>query len=344
VSAIVMACSGGNDAKDAQASSSAGAASSQIDLTPTTRPSEEPITLAQPRLPEIQPVGKFGGVTIDATHDIDWTIVAFGRVWIAGLGRGMGLLDARTGRTLGSVSVPQGPCAAPAVGFGAVWTATCKSEGVVRIDARKARVTGQVQLSVPQSESSIGAGEGAVWAITSGSDCSACVVARIDPKTVRITDRFTVPVGATAVRAGLGGVWLTYVDDNQILRIDPDDGSTVATIPIATGPRFFDVGLGSVWVMAREDGALCQIDPSTNSLVQCTQIDPLGVDGGDLTVGDGFVWWRGTAALVAQIDPRDGRVVRRIGLGQGSGDAAAGSGQLWISAHDVAKLYRVPVR
>jgi hypothetical protein len=42
--------------------------------------------------------------------------------------------------------------------------------------------------------------------------------------------------------------------------------------------------------------------------------------------------------------PVRGRVVRRIGAGEGSGSAGAGAGQLWISAHDVEKLYRVPVR
>jgi hypothetical protein len=39
-----------------------------------------------------------------------------------------------------------------------------------------------------------------------------------------------------------------------------------------------------------------------------------------------------------------GRVVRRIGAGEASGSAGVGAGQLWISAHDVEKLYRVPVR
>jgi streptogramin lyase len=56
----------------------------------------------------------------------------------------------------------------------------------------------------------------------------------------------------------------------------------------------------------------------------------------------GYVWFRGSRELVAQVDP-SGRVVRRIGTGEGSGSASAGSGQLWISAHDVATLYRVPV-
>jgi streptogramin lyase len=112
---------------------------------------------------------------------------------------------------------------------------------------------------------------------------------------------------------------------------------------VASAPRFFDLGAGAVWVMAQSAEALCSIDPAGNRLVGCTVIDHGGVEGGDLTIGDGFVWFRGTEALVAQVDP-SGQVVRRIGIGEGSGSASAGSGQLWISAHDVAKLYRVPVR
>ena len=97
--------------------------------------------------------------------------------------------------------------------------------------------------------------------------------------------------------------------------------------------------------MAQRAGALCRIDPADNRLVGCAVIDPGGVvEGGDLTVGNGFVWFRGTEALVAQVDPESGRVVRRIDPGEGSGSAVAGAGQLWISAHDVAKLYRVPVQ
>jgi hypothetical protein len=42
-----------------------------------------------------------------------------------------------------------------------------------------------------------------------------------------------VPGGATAIRAGLGGVWITY-----------------------------HVGAGAVWVMAQGAGALCRIDPA----------------------------------------------------------------------------------
>ena len=314
---------------------------------PTSTSSAPPssVSLTEPKLPAIQPVAKVGGVAIEATPQADWVVVARGRAWVSGLGKGVGVYDARTGRPLGSVAVPQTPCAATDEGFGAVWTATCEPGGVTRIDPATARVTGHVALPMTSDgESSIGAGEGAVWAIIDGSDCRLCAVARIDPKTLKVTNRYPVPGGASAVRAGLGGVWITNYQTDSVVRLDTTTGKIVATIPVASGPRFFDVGAGAVWVMAQSAGALCRIDPADNRLVGCTVIDQGGVEGGDLTVGNGFVWFRGTEALVAQVDPRSGRVVRRIGPGEGSGSAGAGSGQLWISAHDVSKLYRVPVR
>jgi hypothetical protein len=342
---VIAACSGGDRAESPQSAGSSSPSSSE-EVTASVSPSASPIQLTEPALPEIQTIREAGGVTMRATHTTDWVIVAFGRAWVSGLGKGIGVFDARTGRPQGSVSVPQEPCAAPAAGFGAIWTATCGHiRGVVRIDPRQARVTGQAKLAIAQPESSLGAGEGAVWAIANGTSCSNCVLARIDPETLTITDRFPVPPGASAVRAGLGGVWITYYQDINVLRVNPTNGAIDATIPIGPSPAFLDIGGGAVWVMASADGALCQIDPGSNSLVACTVLDP-GGGYGDLTVGNGYVWWRGTQALVDQVDPRSGQVVRRIGLGlgQGDGSAAAGSGQLWISAHDVAKLYRVPLR
>jgi virginiamycin B lyase len=333
LAAVVAGCSddgGGTGASPATTSTSSA--------PPTS------VALSEPKLPAIQSVAEAGGATIKASRDADWTLVAHGRAWVSGLGKGVGVYDARTGRSLGSVAVPQGPCAATDEGFGAVWTATCEPGGISRIDPATSRVTGHLDLPMTSDgESSIGVGEGAVWVLIDSSACRLCVLARIDPETLEVTNRYPVPGGASAVRAGLGGVWITNYQTDSLLRLDPSTGKIVATIPVASGPRFFDVGAGAVWVMAQSAGALCHIDPAGNRLVGCTVIDQEGVQGGDLTVGNGFVWFRGTEALVAQVEPKRGRVVRRIGPGEGSGSAAAGSGQLWISAHDVSKLYRVPV-
>jgi streptogramin lyase len=160
---------------------------------------------------------------------------------------------------------------------------------------------------------------------------------------MEVARSFDVPDGANAVRAGVGGVWLTYFYEDSVVHLDPESGDIVATIPVASGPRFFDVGAGGVWVMAQSAGAICHIDASADALVACTTIDRLGVEGGDLTVGDDLVVFRGSNELVALVDAATGEIVQRIGEPQGSGSASFDDGQLWISAHDVATVYHVPL-
>ena len=315
--------------------------SPSIDAIPSPSPSE--VEPAEVELPPIESIEDADGVAIEASPQTDWVLVAYGRAWVSDFAQGVLTFDAKSGRPLDTVPL-RGTCAAMDSGFGAIWTATCQTLGIAKIDAKSGKVTGQLELAVnDRGEYSVGAGEGAVWAITNGEDCFSCEVARIDPQTVEVTDTFSVPEGASAIRAGEGGVWLTYFFNDEVLHLDPATGEVVASIRVADGPLFFDVGGGSVWVMAQTSGAYCQIDAARDELVGCTVVDPAGISGGDLTFGDGFVWLRATDELVAQIDPETGEVVRRIGEGEGSGSASAGSGNLWISAHDVSKLYRVPV-
>jgi virginiamycin B lyase len=105
-----------------------------------------------------------------------------------------------------------------------------------------------------------------------------------------------------------------------------------------------------VWVMNQAEGSVTHIDPTTDEVVATIPVDSQGIFGGDVTVGEGFVWLRASEELVAQIDPATDRVVARIGSPQASGGVSAGEGQLWIAAHFEretgwrAKLYRIPLR
>ncbi len=313
--------------------------------SPSTVSSPQP----EPELPEITTLRDAGGEAIRAPADADWILVDFGRAWVSGVGEGVGFYDAETGRLEGSVAVPQSPCASMDSGFGSVWTATCEERGVARIDPRTGEVTDWVPLDVPaEGESSIGAGEGAVWAIADGDACSGCVLVRVDPENVDITDTFDVPEGGTAVRAGLGGIWITYASDARVVRVDPETGEAVSEIEVGSGPRFLDVGEGGVWVMDQLDGSVTHIDPISDEVVATILVEAT-IEGGDLTVGAGSVWLRGSSQVVAQIDPATDRVVARIGAPQASGSAHAGDGQLWISTHVEgpegwrAVLYRIPL-
>lgn len=70
-------------------------------------------------------------------------------------------------------------------------------------------------------------------------------------------------------------------------------------------------------VMAQRAGALCGIEAADNRLVGGTVIDPAGVDGGDLTVGNGVGWFRGTEAWSSRSTrERTGRPADRTRRGQ----------------------------
>jgi YVTN family beta-propeller protein len=312
---------------------------------------QSPSPQPEPDLPEITTVRQAGGDAIRAPASADWVLVAFGRAWVSGVGKGVGFYEAKTGRLQGSVAVPQSPCASMDSGFGAVWTATCEKPGIARIDPRTGKVTDWVAVDVPaDGESGIGAGEGGIWAIANGVHCSGCVLVRIDPGTVKITDTYDVPEGGIAVRAGLGGIWITNPREDRVVHVEAETGEVVSQIDVGLNPMFLDVGEGGVWVMNQADGSVSHIDPTTDEVVATIPVDARDIFGGDLTVGAGFVWLRASDELVAQIDPVTDRVVARIGSPQASGGVSAGEGQLWIAAHFErpqgwrAVLYRIPLR
>jgi virginiamycin B lyase len=263
-------------------------------------------------------------------------VIARGQPWVAGLGDGIGILD-DAGRLKASIDVAQ--CEAMDVGFGAVWTASCAPAGIIRIDARSHKVD-RLDFEVPiaDSEASVGAGEGAVWVVAgAGSD----VLLRIDPVKLIVTDRFPIPSGSAGVRAGLGGVWVSRPGAGTLLRVDPSTGAIAATITVGAQPRFLTIGAGSVWVMNQTAGTVSRIDPVTNTVLATI---PLGwrIDGGDIAFGGDSVWVRGGPALLARIDPGENAVTERYGPDVGSGSVAADGAVVWITAHDVAKIWRLP--
>ena len=86
---------------------------------------------------------------------------------------------------------------------------------------------------------------------------------------------------------------------------------------------------------------MTRIDPRTGR----TDRIAAGVagEGGDLTAGGGSVWARGSGTLLTRIDPGRRRVVARYGPPSGSGAVIVGGGAVWISAHDVNAVWRLPL-
>jgi len=62
-----------------------------------------------------------------------------------------------------------------------------------------------------------------------------------------------------------------------------------------------------------------------------------------MAVGGGWVWVRRSDALLTRIDARTNKVVQVYGPSSGSGCVVVGPGGVWISAHDVKTVWRLPL-
>jgi virginiamycin B lyase len=126
-----------------------------------------------------------------------------------------------------------------------------------------------------------------------------------------------------------------------VQKIDPATEKVVQRIDTGDTPRFFDVGEGAVWTLDQGDGTVTRIDPKSGE----TTIIQAGVPGGggDLAVGGGWVWARGGGnPLLVRIDPKSLKVDETYGPPSGSGAVAVGDDAVWVSAHDIERVWRLP--
>jgi streptogramin lyase len=275
----------------------------------------------------------------------DWLAAGAGSIWLSDPpAKVIRQIDPATGREK-PIPVPQAPCESPDVAYGALWTATCNPTGLARIDAATHKVTGFLRLTIWHAlggEGAVGAGSGGVWVVIDGPTCKSCLLARVDPKTMKVIAKIPVSERSSSVRVGYGAVWVVSPAQGTVQKVSPSSNKVIATAKIGRRPRFFDVGEGGVWTLNQVDGTVSRVDPRTGKLKATIQAHMPG-GGGDMAVGGGWVWPRGSDTLLTRIDPRTNKVVQVYGPSSGSGSAVVGAGGVWISAHDVKTVWRLPL-
>ncbi len=309
---------------------------------PTGTPTAEPGKTSTPEptllLPHPIDLNQTTATVIDARPSPDFIVLADGYAFASGVGKGVGRFDGISGALIDSITIPGESCEALDTGFGAAWTATCAGAGLARIDPESGSVTlidvgGRIQ----EPEASVGAGEGAVWIIVGASSRE---LVRVDPATNTVTGRFPLPGSPTAVRAGLGAVWVSDPTIDSIHRIDPGTGALIATIRVGDRPQFIAVGEGALWTMDQLGGTVSRVDPDSNAVTATIELGEQ-VQGGDIAVGGGSVWLRGSRTLLFRIDPSSNEIIERYTPSAGSGSVAADDVAVWITAHDITTIWRL---
>jgi virginiamycin B lyase len=293
-------------------------------------------------LPAPRDIAGSGASTIRATPSPDWVVAAARSVWVAGVGPGLTRYDATTGAATGEVAVYP-VCSAMDQGFESIWAMSCdfSSPALVRIDTKTGATTARIRVPARlPAESSVGAGEGAVWVLTSGTPRQLLAV---DPATNTVARTLTAPEGAVAVRAGLGSVWISVATPGQVVRLDPASGEVVATVAVGRSASFLALGPDAVWVISGSDGTVSRVDPATNTVASTIKVSSGRISGGDIAAAADSVWVRVTDdALAVRIDPHTNAVVDRLGPSAGSGGVAIADASVWITAHDTQSIWRLP--
>ncbi len=142
-------------------------------------------------------------------------------------------------------------------------------------------------------------------------------LARIDPKTNRVTRRVRVGRGACSVATGSGFVWMTNYRTASVVRVSP---RTFGVRRVRVGAEPFDVLVagGHVWATTWGDGALVEVEPQ--SLRVLRRLD-VGANPAGLAARSGSLWvgFGRSATSVARVEPSSGAVRacsrRRAGAG-----------------------------
>lgn len=184
------------------------------------------------------------------------------------------------------VSIP-GACAAPVVGFNAVWVMSCSEKTLYKINRNTGAIIKKIFTGVADSngEMSLASGDGSVWLLSDSSG----ILSRINPNSHRVEASIRVKPHSYCAGFGYNAVWITNTDSNSVQRIDVKTNSVVSTIAVGKRPRFISIGANGVWTLNQGDGTVTRIDPSSNKMVASIDADAKG-GGGDIAAGAGKVW------------------------------------------------------
>jgi virginiamycin B lyase len=110
-------------------------------------------------------------------------------------------------------------------------------------------------------------------------------------------------------------------------------------IPVGPNPRFVAVGEGSVWTLNQGDGSISRVDPNTNRLIATIQAGIPG-PGGDISVGEGFVWVTAKDIALTKIDPDTDKVIVQF-VGEGGDALRVGREAIWLCSFFLKEVWHV---
>ncbi len=271
-----------------------------------------------------------------------WLETGFDSVWLTKIkSRTVFRIDPGTNKVVARIRVGSNPELGIGIGLGFAWVPDTKDRTLTQIDPQTNRVVRVIPVDIPDdTEGSIGVGEGSLWVLTNAGGTDSGTLSRIDPGSGQVVANIPVRPKSHAAAVGFGSVWVTSSGAGSVMRVDPATTAVVAEIPVHAAPRFLATGEGSVWVLSQSDGTLARIDPGSNRVVATIEVGVPG-EGGDLSIGEHYVWVAAERVPLTQVDPATNRVLRQFAGGRRDDTMRVGFGAAWIIDENHGQIWRV---
>lgn len=267
----------------------------------------------------------------------DWVGIASDAVWISNAGAdSLARIDPVTNAVV-TVPVGRRPCSGIAVGFGSVWSPSCQDNRIDRVNEQTRKIVARISTTVGDSEGGIAAGDTGIWMVT---DRHGHLV-RIDPAQDRIDGQVKLADGSFVPVARGGSVCVSSTQHDLVSRVDAAAVKVVTEIPVGPSPRFMACTETDVWVLNQGDGTVSRIDIATNNVIATIDAGVPG-KGGDISVGEGFVWVTMIDIPLTQIDPATNKVVAQY-VGKGGDALRVGHKAVWMCSFFLQEVWRVPL-
>ncbi|MBT2519178.1 hypothetical protein J7E29_17190 [Streptomyces sp. ISL-90] len=284
-------------------------------------------------------IAELGAATIHAEPFADWLIGEQHGMWVANVDSGLVRMDLMDGTETAEVAVGEIPLALEIAG-GALWAATpAPTPEVVRVPLDDPAAAVHIPLPLaPRVESSITSDGTLVWLFVGGP----LTLLGLEQSTGAIVRTFEVTAGLQGLRFAGDALWASSPATGELVRLDPVSGEETLRVAVGPQPAFIASGAGSLWVMNQGDGTVSRVDPADGAVLATIPASTGHIAGGDIIATDSEVWVRTTEELAVLVDPAADAVVARLGPAEGSGSIAVGGGAVWLTAHDVSSIHRIP--
>jgi virginiamycin B lyase len=170
---------------------------------------------------------------------------------------------------------------------------------------------------------------GSLWV----PNCGDHTVARLDPKTGKITATLTSGTGSAlpAIAATADSVWLLTDDKTTLSRIDPQQNQVVAELRLPGGCNSLTFGENALWVTCPSEDRVLRIDPLANLVDKRIEVS---AQPRAIAIGESSVWVLCQKdGKVERIDPKTFKLTKSIELGVpgAEGGIAIGQGSVWVT-------------